>query len=126
MLFASPATTVDVFTEQMVDIITDELDKVAPLKRCARCPSKPITKWLSDETIAAKRERHRLRGSGSPHALKVTTSTTVMLVVMQTDSSMSHGVCTSTNGSVTAQTDSSMSHGVCTSTNGSVTAQTHQ
>ena len=59
VLFASLATTVNAFTDQMVNVITYELDKVAPLKRCARRPSKPIMKWLSDEAIAAKRERHR-------------------------------------------------------------------
>ena len=59
VLFVSSATTVDAFTDQMVTVITDELDKVAPLKRCARRPSKPITKWLSDKAIAAKRERRR-------------------------------------------------------------------
>ena len=43
----------------MVNVITDELDKVALLKRCAHRSSKPITKWLSDEAIAAKHECHR-------------------------------------------------------------------
>ena len=43
----------------MVNVITDELDKVAPLKRCTRRPSKSIMKWLSDEAIAAKRECRR-------------------------------------------------------------------
>ena len=38
--------SVDAFTNQIVNLVTDELDKVASLKRCARCPSKPITKWL--------------------------------------------------------------------------------
>ena len=32
VLFASPATTVDAFTDQMVNVITDQLDKVASLK----------------------------------------------------------------------------------------------
>ena len=59
VLFESPATIVDEFTNPMVNVITDELDKVAPLKRCACRPSKPITKWLSDEAIAAKHERRR-------------------------------------------------------------------
>ena len=45
-----------------------------------------------------------LRGSGSPHAVKVTASATVVLVIAQIDSSTSHGVCTSTKGSVTAPT----------------------
>ena len=62
MRFASPATTVDSFTDQMVNIVTDELDKVAPLKRCALRQLKPIWKWLSDEAIAAKRERRRFEG----------------------------------------------------------------
>ena len=104
VLSASPATTVDALTDQMVNVITDELDKVAPLKRCTSRPSKPIMKWLTNEAIAAKRERRSLRGSGSPHGVSVTVSTTVVLVVAQTDSSTSHGVCTSTDGSVTAPT----------------------
>ena len=103
MLFASPATTVDALTDQMVDVITDELDKIAPLKRYARRPSKPITKWFSDEAITAQCESRRL-GSKSPHAVKVTASTTVVLVAAQAESSKSHGVCTSTDGSVTATT----------------------
>ena len=48
VLFASPTTTVDAFTHQMVNVITDELHKVALPKQCARRPSKMITKWLSD------------------------------------------------------------------------------
>ena len=52
VLFASP----DEFTNLMFKVSTDEFDKVASLKRCARRPSKPFTKWLSDEAIAAKRE----------------------------------------------------------------------
>ena len=45
-----------------------------------------------------------LRGSGSPHGVKVIASATVVLVVAQTDLSTCHGVCTSTDGSVTAPT----------------------
>ena len=59
MLFESPTTTVDAFTDQMVNVITDELHKVALPKQCARRPSKLITKWLSDEAIVRKRERRR-------------------------------------------------------------------
>ena len=59
VLFTSPATTVDAFTDQMVNIITDELHKVALTKQCDRRPSKLITKWLSDWAIATKRKRRR-------------------------------------------------------------------
>ena len=58
-IFTSTAITVDAFIDQMINIITDEIDKVAPCKRCARRPSKPITKLLSDQAIAAKRERRK-------------------------------------------------------------------
>ena len=54
----------------------------------------PMRRSLQSGNVAG------LRGSRSPHGVNVTVLTTVV----QTDSSTSHGVCTSTNGSVTAPT----------------------
>ena len=58
-LFTNPSTTVDGFAQQIQDIVTEELDKVAPLKITRRRPSKPITKFLSPAAKSAKRERRR-------------------------------------------------------------------
>ena len=58
-LFTDPSPTVDGFTQQIQDIVTEELDKVAPLKITRRRPSKPITKFLSPAAKSAKRERRR-------------------------------------------------------------------
>ena len=59
-LFSSPATSVDAFTDQLVSVVTRELDAVAPLQTKNKRRSKTITKWLSPEAIAAKRKRRRL------------------------------------------------------------------
>ena len=104
VLFASPATTVDAFTGQMVNVITDDFDKVAPLKRCARRHRSrsrsgfPTRRSLQSGNVVG------LEGSGSPRGVKVTASATVVLLVAQTFSSTSHDVCTSTDGSVTTPT----------------------
>jgi len=55
-LFSSPATTVDGFAEQLKHIVDAELDHVASLRHCRCRPSKPITSWLSQDAINAKRE----------------------------------------------------------------------
>ena len=67
-LFASPEATVDAFTSQLVETVTAELESVAPLKTNLRRQSKPITKWLSKEAAAAKRERRRLSVSIVSHS----------------------------------------------------------
>ena len=59
VLFSSPPNTVDALMDQTINVITEKLDKVAQLKRCARRPSKPSTKWPSDEAISVKREGRR-------------------------------------------------------------------
>ena len=104
VLFASPATTVDALTDQMVDVITDELDKIAPLKRYARRPSKPITKWLSDEAITAQRESRRFERKWKSTRSESDRVNNRRAVAAQTESSKSHDVYTSTDGSVTATT----------------------
>ena len=43
-----------------VRVVTDELDKVAPLRHGSRRPPKTISRWLSADAVAAKRERRRL------------------------------------------------------------------
>ena len=59
-IFTSPADTVDDFTHQIKSVVVTLLDKYAPLRRCRRRPSKPISRWLSQEAITAKRHRRRL------------------------------------------------------------------
>ena len=59
-LFTSPASTVDDFTEQIESDVVATLDKFAPLRSRRRRPPKPITRWLSQEAIDAKRLRRQL------------------------------------------------------------------
>lgn len=59
-LFSSPASTAEAFASQLEDVVTSVLDEFAPLQQRSRRPPKAITRWLSEEAIAAKRERRRL------------------------------------------------------------------
>jgi len=59
-LFLTPATTTDAFTDQLTRVVTSQLDAIAPIRHSSRRPPKPISKWLSTEAVAAKRERRRL------------------------------------------------------------------
>ena len=59
-LFVSPEDDANDFAAQLVRVVTDELDKVAPVRRGSRRLSKTITRWLSADAVAAKRERRRL------------------------------------------------------------------
>ena len=59
-LFTSPADGTDEFADQLVRVVTDELDKVAPVRSGSRPSPKTITKWLSAEAVSAKRERRRM------------------------------------------------------------------
>ena len=59
-LFTNPSETADGFAQQICDVVTQELDRVAPLKTSRRRPSKPITKFLSPAAKSAKRKRRRL------------------------------------------------------------------
>ena len=52
--------SVDGSADQLERVVGAELDRVAPLRRCRRRPSKPITRWLSPVAISAKRQRRRL------------------------------------------------------------------
>ena len=58
-LFSSPASTTDGFPKQLERVITSQLDKVAPIRYSSCRPPKSISRWLSTEAVAAKRERRR-------------------------------------------------------------------
>jgi len=55
-LFTSPDPTINGYTDQMERIVVAELDHVAPLQHCRRWLSKPITRWLSQDAVNAKRD----------------------------------------------------------------------
>ena len=59
-LFTQPASTVDGFADQFEREVVAVLDRFAPVRRRRRRPSKPITRWLSQEAVDAKRCRRRL------------------------------------------------------------------
>ena len=59
-LFTNPADSADAFSEQMEDVITAELDRVAPLRTVVQRRPNPTARWLSPEAVAAKRKRRRL------------------------------------------------------------------
>jgi len=59
-LFFTPATATDAFTDQLTRVVTSQLDAIAPIRHSSPRPPKPISKWLSTEAVAAKRERRRL------------------------------------------------------------------
>ena len=62
-LFTNPSETADGLAQHICEVVTQELDKVAPLKISRRRPSKTITKFLSPAAKSAKRERRRLERS---------------------------------------------------------------
>ena len=59
LLFTSPEPTVNSYTDQLVDVVSRELDRLAPLRTVTRRQSKLATMWLSDEAVKAKRVRRR-------------------------------------------------------------------
>ena len=59
-LFSHPAASADAFADQLADVVTMELDKLAPVRTGKQRRSKSITRWLSKPAIAAKRRRRRL------------------------------------------------------------------
>ena len=59
-LFSSPSKDVDSFADQIESVITATLDEVAPLKTRSRLPPKAVSRWLSEDAIAAKRHRRKL------------------------------------------------------------------
>ena len=58
-LFTSSEPTVNSYTDHLVDVVSCELDQLAPLRTVTRRQSMPATKWLSDEAVKAKRVRRR-------------------------------------------------------------------
>ncbi len=59
-LFTSPAATADSFTVQLQSVVTEQLNKFAPLITVRKRVSKTSARWLSADAVAAKRERRRL------------------------------------------------------------------
>jgi Endonuclease-reverse transcriptase len=60
VLFSQPSTTADDFAAQLQDTVVAALDRVVPFRTRKRRPPKPITRWLSDDAVDAKRLRRRL------------------------------------------------------------------
>ena len=61
LLFTNLATSANGFAVQLAEVLTSELDKVAPLKTITRMSTgKRINRFLSDEAVKAKQERRRL------------------------------------------------------------------
>jgi len=59
-LFTAPKTSNDEFADQLADIVTAELDKVAPLHHATRSShGRKINEFLSDTAKQAKRHRRR-------------------------------------------------------------------
>ena len=58
-IFTSQESTVDSFTEQMVNVIFKVLNEAALLIICYSRPPKNETKWLSEEDREAIRKRRR-------------------------------------------------------------------
>ncbi len=59
-LYSNPADTVDSFADQLRRVITSTLDSFAPIRSLYRRPCLAAVRWLSQEAVAAKRERRRL------------------------------------------------------------------
>ena len=59
-LFTSPAVGTNDYPEQLVCVVSQHFDVMAPLRHGLRRPPKPITKWLSPEAVAELCVRRRL------------------------------------------------------------------
>ena len=59
-LFTAHATSTDGDADQLADILSAELSKVAPQQTATRRQHKRIFRWLSTAAILSKRERRRL------------------------------------------------------------------
>jgi len=60
VVFSEPAADVDVYVDQLNNVLTELLDKHARVRTTRRRPPKRISRWLSDEAVAAKRLRRCL------------------------------------------------------------------
>jgi len=56
VLFTQPADKLNAYVDQLSDTLTQLLNKVAPVRSRRHRPQKPISKWLSIEAIATRRE----------------------------------------------------------------------
>jgi hypothetical protein len=59
-LFTAPASTTDGFADQLKNVVTELLDKFAPLRTGVRRQPKQSSHWLSKDAVAAKRQRRKL------------------------------------------------------------------
>ena len=60
-LFTAPSDKADTFSDQLCDVVSSTLEKLAPLKTVTRATSgKYINRFLSSEAIEAKQKRRRL------------------------------------------------------------------
>ena len=57
VVFSQPSDTVDGFADQLQDVVVAALNRFAPVRHRTRRPPKPITRWLSDDAVEAKRLR---------------------------------------------------------------------
>ena len=53
-LISHPAVSADAFVDQLADVLTMELDKLAPVRTGKQRRPKSITRWLSKPAIAEK------------------------------------------------------------------------
>ena len=60
-LFSHPSASADAFADQLADVVTAELDKLAPVRAGKQRRTKSITRWLSKPAITAKHRRRRLK-----------------------------------------------------------------
>ena len=88
VVFSEPASDVDTYVDQLNNALTELLDKHAPVRTTRRRPPKRISRWLSDEAVAAKRLRRRLERRW--RNTKAIESSTEWPVVMRTDQSTAH------------------------------------
>jgi len=70
----------------MQSFVTECLDKLVTSKNMRRRARKSFAKWLSNEAITAKRQRHRLERKRN--RVKLIVKPTVLPAAMQTDTSI--------------------------------------
>ena len=60
VLFSDPATNCDGYVQQIEDVVTEALDRVAPIRTKVKPRGSKSNSWLTPEAVAAKRKRRRL------------------------------------------------------------------
>ena len=98
-LFTAPASSTDAFANQTADIVSAELEKVAPLHTSRRRQPKSITRWLSPTAISPEREGVEWKLFGSEVALSRIVSLIDISVERPTRSSTRLVVTTTANKS---------------------------